>query len=242
MKDQERKWLLNEKYDGVETSKFFADLELLKSGTPLGFIIGHTPFYNCHIDLSYKPLIPRVETEYWVHSFVVNDLTLEAKVLDIFSGSGCVGIAVLKNSDANVDFAEIKSENIEQIKKNLEINEVSGDVYQSDVFESIPKKKYDFILANPPYIAHERKDTVQDSVLHHEDPEALFTDNDGLFFIEKLIKESSQYLKPGGKVYMEYDPWQTDKIKALLIKHKITNFEIQKDQYDRDRVLTLSYK
>jgi release factor glutamine methyltransferase len=239
--EKEAKWLLDEKYSGVETPEYFDDLQKLKNGTPLAFLIGDVPFYNCHIDLSYKPLIPRVETEYWVHEFVQNiDLTESTEVLDIFSGSGCIGIGVLKNSDAKVEFAELKPENIEQIKKNLEINEVSGSVYQSDVFESIPAKKYDYILANPPYIADARRDTVGDSVMNHEDHGALFAENDGLFFTEKLIKESSKYLKPGGKVYVEYDPWQTDKIKDLLKQHDITDFEIRKDQYNRDRVLVFT--
>lgn len=244
--DKERTWLLNEKYDGIETEGFQKDCERLTQGEPLAYIIGHIPFCNCHIDLEYKPLIPRVETEYWVHKFITKELTdKQAEILDLFAGSGCVGIAVLKNSQASVDFGEIKKENVRQIEKNLDINNIKNSLYQifeSDVFESIPDKKYDYILANPPYIAKDRMDTVDESVFRHEDPGALFADNDGLYFVEKLIKEGVKHLKPGGKIYVEYDPWQTEKIKELLKENSVSDFEIQEDQYGKERVLVFGYQ
>ncbi|MFT5359984.1 MAG: release factor glutamine methyltransferase [Candidatus Paceibacteria bacterium] len=240
--NKEAKWLIDEKYNGLESEAFQADLKLLDSGVPLAYIIGNIPFYNCTIDLEYKPLIPRTETEYWVHEFVESELTKKsAEILDIFSGSGCIGIAVMKNSNANVDFAEIKNENIKQIEKNLKLNKLQADIFQSDVFKSIPEKKYDYILANPPYISKNRKLNVQESVLNHEDRLALFTENDGLFFIEKLIKESKKHLKNGGEVYIEYDSWQTEEIKKLLSHSEISNFKIIRDQYKKDRVVIFSY-
>ncbi len=245
--DKERAWLLKEKYNGVESPEFLADLKHLNDGEPLAYLIGNIPFYNCTIDLSYKPLIPRVETEYWVNHFVEKKLRGSTSqngglvdILDIFSGSGCIGVSVMKNSNAKVDFSELKPKNIEQIKKNLELNCLTGEVFKSDVFESLPDKKYDYILANPPYISKGRLDTVGDSVMDHEDHGALFAENEGLFFIEKLIKESAKFLKPGGKVYVEYDPWQTEKIIDLLKESSVTNFEIKKDQYEKDRVLVFS--
>jgi len=66
MKSQEEQWLLKEKYDGVKTDEFFADCKALALGTPLGYLIGHVPFLNCTIHLDSHPLIPRVETEFWV--------------------------------------------------------------------------------------------------------------------------------------------------------------------------------
>jgi ribosomal protein L3 glutamine methyltransferase len=66
MKSQEEQWLLKEKYNGEKTEDFFADCKALALGTPLGYLIGQVPFLDCTIHLDNHPLIPRVETEFWV--------------------------------------------------------------------------------------------------------------------------------------------------------------------------------
>jgi len=103
---REVKWLLDEKYEGALTQKAKRDIRRLKKGYPLPYLIGNQPFLNCKIDLAYKPLIPRPETEYWAEMLIKDlkpacrqaGLTQKPlKVLDMFSGSGCIGVAILKN-------------------------------------------------------------------------------------------------------------------------------------------------
>jgi len=128
------------------------------------------------------------------------------KILDIFSGSGCIGLSVLNNfKNIEIDFGEIKNENILQIKKNIKINSLENknfNILQSDIFKSIPKKSYDFILANPPYISKEKIGTteLQNSVIENEDYLALFAKDNGLYFVKKLILESKNYLKKDGEL------------------------------------------
>lgn len=70
--EREKIWLLEEKYgvgreddlEGEKSSSFFADVERLENNEPLAYVIGNMPFLNCTIDLKYKPLIPRAETEF----------------------------------------------------------------------------------------------------------------------------------------------------------------------------------
>lgn len=248
--EREKHWLLEEKHNGKETKKFSVDLKKLKNGVPLAYIIGNVPFYDCLIDLQYKPLIPRVETEHWVYEFVKKELKnqelkKQVRILDIFSGSGCIGISILKNTlNTKVDFADIKPKYLKQIKLNLELNKVSKkrfEIIQSDVFKKIPIKKYDYILANPPYISKDRLNTVSKSVIEHEDKNALFAKNDGLYFILKLIKESQKYLTFDGKVYVEFDSWQKKKIEKILKAANIKNYQFVKDQCKKDRLLIFSY-
>lgn len=71
MKSQDEQWLLREKYNGEKTEAFYADCKALALGEPLAYLIGHTPFLDCTIHLDGRPLVPRVETEFWVEKAIV---------------------------------------------------------------------------------------------------------------------------------------------------------------------------
>lgn len=125
MDKKEREWLLQEKYQGKECPAFFRDLKKLESGIPLAYVIGWVDFLGAKIGLESKPLIPRVETEWWVERMIHDSRfrIQETNVLDIFAGSGCIGIAILKNvPGTRVDFAEKSAKHAKQIEKNLELN------------------------------------------------------------------------------------------------------------------------
>ncbi len=247
LKKREKQWLLEEKYKGVETPEFLSDLEKLESGTPLAYLIGSVPFLGCSIDLSSKPLIPRPETEFWV-DYVLKKYVPEHspyRILDIFSGSGCIGIAILKNREKIfVDFAELKLTHCRQIEENLTANNIPKDqynIFQSDIFSTLPQEKYDFIFANPPYISELRKDTVDSSVLEHEDPDALFAKDDGIFYIKELIKQIPKFLQENGYMFIEFDPWQKELLENY-IQTKNLDYEFLLDQYEKTRVLIIQNK
>src|SRR5579864_4884463 len=111
--EREINWLLKEKYHGQPNAEFQEDVKRLQRGEPLDYVIGFKEFLGCKIDLSKKPLIPRPETEFWV-SEVLPQIK-EGKALDIFSGSGCIGIAIMRHTDAVCDFSDIETA---QIKMN----------------------------------------------------------------------------------------------------------------------------
>ncbi|OGZ63595.1 MAG: hypothetical protein A3A98_02880 [Candidatus Staskawiczbacteria bacterium RIFCSPLOWO2_01_FULL_40_39] len=260
---KEVEWLLKEKYHGKPTIQFREDTKRLKKGEPLDYVIGFTEFLGCKIDLSKKPLIPRPETEYWVQEAIKKMksrtsqfLSPSIKVLDIFAGSGCIGISIVAGSEsflqsknslprhikhAKVTFAEKDKNLLQQIQINCRANKIpkkSYDIVDSDIFSNI-KGRYDYIFANPPYIPEVKKNKIQKSVLRYEPVSALFGGKDGLLYIKKFLSGAKHFLNPGGEIYMEFDSTQKKKIEKLLRALAYKNFVFHKDQYGKWRYVVI---
>ena len=243
---KEIEWLLKEKYFGKKTKGFYEDIKRLTAGEPLDYVIGFTEFLGCKIDLSKKSFIPRPETEYWVEKaiseFKNNKKSL--KILDIFAGSGCIGVALLFNVYcATVHFAEKDKKALEQIKINLKLNKIKSNRYkiiQSDVFGSV-RGKYDYIFANPPYAAKTRSDEIEKSVLSFEPHMALFGGNNGFFYIKKFLRGAGEHLNPGGTIFMEFDPPQKKEIEKLADKYGYVSWGFYKDQHGKSRWIMVKY-
>ena len=101
---KEIRWLLEEKYHGQLTPPAKRDIARLQKGEHVDYVIGFVEFAGCRIDLSQRPLIPRSETEHWVHKAIA-ELRQEShdrkktdatpiSCLDIFAGSGCIGVVL----------------------------------------------------------------------------------------------------------------------------------------------------
>jgi release factor glutamine methyltransferase len=207
-------------------------------------------FLNCKIDLRKKVFIPRIETEFWVKK-AIKDCKLQIlilklkkpKFLDVFSGSGCIGISILKNiKNSFVDFVDVDKNAIDQIKINLKLNKISPKRYkiiQSDLFKNLKNKKYDFIFANPPYVAIEKIKEVQISVLKYEPKISFLAGKGGLRYIKKFLKNAKNYLRKGGKIFMEFDPFQKKEIEKILKREVYNNFKFLKDQFGKYRLLVI---
>jgi len=243
-------WLLRDKYNYTKNQidnfninsaslNIRQDIEKLANGEPINYVIGWQEFLDCKIDLSYKPLIPRVETEFWVKNVIDNIKTTNnnISVLDLCCGSGCIGIAVLKHiSNSFVTFSDISDNAIAQTKLNLNINNINPKRYlvtKSDLFKNI-NTKFDFIFANPPYV--DKNGFVPDS-LKFEPEIAIFASDNGMKIIKKILEQFDNYLKVSGQLFMEFGYKQDKEIKEILINSNKVNFNILKDQYNVDRVL-----
>ncbi len=262
-------WLLNEKYKGKLTEKAKKDIERLKKGEPVDYVIGYRNFLGCKIDLRYKPLIPRDETKFWVKQAIKKLQTPRLckttdpralRILDMFSGSGCIGIAILKHlKNTKVDFMDIDDSCLKQIRLNLKINRIDKKRYRvikSDVFFVFPSTNYklparnashsdaggpttnyNVIFANPPYIAKKDIQKVQKSSLFFEPKEALFSYNNGLGHIKKFLKQAKKHLAENGAVYMEFGEGQKKEIEKILEEYGYKDYRFFKDQFGKERYL-----
>ncbi len=222
----------------------------MKKEIPIEYQKGETKFLNCRIDLSNRVFIPRIETEFWVGK-AISEIKEENKgqkiktnVLDIFSGSGCIGISLLKNiKNVLVDFVDIDKRALRQIRINLKLNEIKKERYrvcESDLFDKLEKKKYDYIFANPPYVSKERLNEVQKSVLKNEPKRAILGGRRGLYYIERFLKKARYFLKKRGAIYLEFDPLQKKEIEDILKKYKYSQFKFFRDQFKKYRFVRVS--
>lgn len=231
--------LLIEKYNGVETLEYFADVERLKAGEPYAYILGWKDFLGVRIDLSCKPIIPRAETAHWAKR-AIEELKAKGtplRTFDAYAGSGNVGLAVAKHiPGAIVEISELDallSPGIVASARLSGIPEEQIRVLPGDSLE-MATGLYDAIFANPPYIPPSDIDNLDPDMVAHEPHLAFFADEGGNFFHKVLIDQAWDYLVPGGAVYIEADEYQRPAIEALLNGTKWT-YEFWEDQYGQVR-------
>lgn len=217
------------------------DIERFKAGEPLDHIIGFVDFLDCKILVDKNVLIPRFETEFWVEE-VLRAPRSGARILDMFAGSGAIGIAIVRHiKDSRVVFAESEKEAVAQIKKNCVLNKIVKDRYeiiQSDIFSNIGGT-FDYIFANPPYIPTKNRNKIQRSVINHEPHAALFGGEDGMDLIRRFLAATKNRLNENGKIYMEFDSPQKPAIATLLKKLKYKKWDFHRDQYGKWRYVVI---
>jgi len=204
---------------------------------------GFVPFLGVQIFLDSRPLIPRSETEYWVEKALeIIPRTGALRVLDLFSGSGCIGVAALKHRpNTSATCAELEPRHLPTIKKNIEVNEINPNrvsIVQSDVWSNVAGL-FEYIFANPPYVS-EKRGTASHDALIHEPHEALFAHDDGFEYIAKTIEGLPRYLVQHGTAWIEHEPFHTQRILECATSHKL-HVTTHTDQYGVERYSQLTH-
>jgi ribosomal protein L3 glutamine methyltransferase len=133
------------------------------------------------------------------------DETPITHVLDLCTGSGCIGIAcALAFPEAEVDVVDICPEALDVARQNVERHGVKNSVnlVHSDLFSSLIPRSYDLIVSNPPYVNQEDMEQLPPEY-HHEPVLALAAGNDGLDIVTRIITEAGNYLSPQGILVVE---------------------------------------
>ncbi len=231
---------LNDKVE-VETEKKFKDaVILLKQGKPLQYVLSNAPFYGYDFYVNKSVLIPRFDTEVLVEEAnkLITKKFSKAKVLDLCTGSGCIGITLkLLNDNLDVTLADISPEALEVAKINKDKFNLDLEIIESDLFSNI-NDKYDVITCNPPYIGHEEE--IMDLVKNNEPHQALYADEEGLFYYKKIFKVIKNYLNDKYILFFELNSEKANEIldlaKNSFLNDKIT---IKKDLNGLERVLII---
>lgn len=218
------------------------------SGEPLAYILGEWDFYGMTLFVDPNVLIPRDDTcavaELAIRQAMFLDET--PRILDLCTGSGCIGLAVAgKVRDAKVTLGDISKEALSVAKKNIARQKLGGRVscIQVDALQAPPAflGKFDMIVSNPPYITSEEMTSLPNSVKNFEPHLALHGGNDGLEFYRSIIKHYTQALKPGGYLCFEFGMGQGNDICELLTNYGYTILERSKDFNQIERAVLAQY-
>ena len=207
---------------------------------PAQYIIGQADFYGMQLKVDDRVLIPRPETEELVELILAENPETNLSVLDIGTGSGAIALALAKNRPAwSVTAADISQDALDLASENAKNQNLQIFLKKSDCFTEI-SEKYDIIVSNPPYISREDESEVDLNVLHSEPHLALFADEDGLAIYRRIAEYAKDYLKDGGKIYLEIGYKQGQSVPELFRKHlPEKRVRTLKDQFGQDRMVVV---
>ena len=226
----------------TEDEKQFVEeiYQQLASHKPAQYIIGHVDFFGMQLKVDERVLIPRPETEELVDLILAENPKENLKNLDIGTGSGAIALALAKNRpDWSVTAADISQDALELASENAKNQNLNIFFKKSDCFAEI-SEKYDIIVSNPPYISREDESEVGLNVLHSEPHLALFADEDGLAIYRRISEDATDYLKDGGKIYLEIGYKQGQSVPELFRKYlPEKRVRTLKDQFGQDRMVVV---
>jgi release factor glutamine methyltransferase len=163
-------------------------------------------------------------------------------VLDLFSGSGNVGLAVAKNiPEATVDFIEFDPKLAPGIENSIirnNIKKLRTRVLTGDTWEGAAGF-YDVIFAVPPYVPPQMKDEVMRE-LRAEEPLSFFDKEDGYYYHKQVLQRAKDFLKDKGRLYLEFDITQREGIEKLLQENNYTRYTFLKDPYGNECAVAIA--
>ena len=211
---------------------------------PLQHIIGSTSFCGLDVVVSRHALVPRPETELLAEfgwQFLSTISSQPATALDFGTGTGCIAIALaIKCLTAKITALDISADALALAEENAVKNNVTERIkfFLGDGFAALPKKtQFDLLISNPPYIAAAEIETLQPEVRDFDPRLALDGGTDGLDFYRRLATQAKDFLKPGGKVMVEFGDGQADAIRKIFETEKWIVEAVKEDYSQRARIL-----
>ncbi len=217
--------------------------KMLKEGLPLQYIIGNVNFCGYTIKVNPNVLIPRFETELLVEktiNYIKENFKKPISIIDLGTGSGAIAISLKKALDCQMTAVDISSKALELALENAQDNDAEIKFIESDMLDQITEK-YDVIISNPPYIGYGEE--IDDKVRHHEPAIALFAENNGLEFYEKILSQAINNLKENALIAFEIGKDQGQAIKEMALKYfPQAMVKIEKDLPGLDRYVFIFIK
>lgn len=179
---------------------------------PAAYLLKKTYMHGVPFYVDERVIVPRS----YIGDFLVNgmlgpdgDTIIDAQnvatILDLCTGSGC--LAILASNffpDAKIDATDLSADALEVARINLEDHDVANHItlHEGDLFAPLKSKRYDLILANPPYVAKAETDAFPPEY-KAEPLIAHISGEDGLDIVRRILKEAPKHLSKGGALVCE---------------------------------------
>ena len=261
--NKDKTWILLHRNENVapELEADFAKLvQKRKTGLPVAYITGKKEFYGIEYYVTPDVLIPKPDTEILVEKAVekISACRKESvKIIDVCSGSGCVGLSTLKELENNAGADRFHLTMTDLSKNALLVTEKNArnifdetfikkhmDFLNGDLL--CGKTGFDFILSNPPYVPHSE---VEELLLDGRNEPRLALDgdtdtavskelmsDDGLPIIRRLVPMAYKALNPSGTFIMESGEYQTETVRQLFYDAGFINVISEKDLSGMERI------
>jgi release factor glutamine methyltransferase len=211
---------------------------------PWQHIAGTTSFCGLDLAVTAQALVPRPETELlaeagWEYLATVDGPSPAA--LDFGTGSGCIAIALaVKCPTARVAASDISAEALDLARRNASTHSAAGRIefVLGDGFAGLPEGvRFDLIISNPPYIPTAEIEALEPEVKDHDPRCALDGGADGLDFYRRLAAAAERFLRPGGRLMLEFGDGQSGAVAGILESQKWVVEAIREDYTHRPRFL-----
>ena len=207
-------------------------------GRPTAYIIQNKEFFSLDFRVTEEVLIPRPETEELVE-WVIENHREAPKVIDLCSGSGCIGVALASRiSISELVFVDISEGALQISKENLQAHQAENSnkfrFIQSDLLNAFDESDFDLIVSNPPYIPRVEYEQLDVSVKNFEPRLALLVEEPVALF-ERLALQACKALKSGGYLYLETNPSLLNLTGKSLEKAGFINIETKHDLSGKER-------
>lgn len=207
-------------------------------GEPIAYIVGECGFHEHTFRVFPSVLIPRPETELLVEAAlqVLQDFD-KPRVLDLGTGSGCIGISIgLACDDASVLATDKSPAAVSVAQENaLLLNARNVEVRQSDWYSDLSGVQFDAIVSNPPYVA---ENDVHLAALGFEPTEALVSGYDGLDALRVVIARAPDHLAAGGLLAVEHGFDQQGKVREMFENAGFQDVQTLSDLAGKPRLVT----
>ncbi len=231
---------LNEQVEEIIVDTYKNSIKRIMNNYPIQYLLGTTNFYGYDFHVNENVLIPRFETEELVENtinYINNYFPGNIRVIDLGTGSGCIGITLKKKiPELNITCLDISDKALEIAKQNAKKLDVDINFVQGDMLDNI-NEKFNVIISNPPYISED--EVIEDIVKDNEPHLALYAKDDGLYFYDKILSTCKKNLEDKFLIAFEIGMTQKEKVIDLAKKHLGHDItcECKKDLSGKDRMI-----